>query len=98
MSIVKLQKRLELEAYVTVNEYIIIAITESWATCDVNDGELGLDGFVLFQKDRRVIRDGKGGGVLLYGSSEYKCVEIADLNARKCESVWVKIYESSRDG
>ena len=70
MSIVKLQKRLEFEAYVTVNEYIIIAITESWATYDVNDGELGLDGFVLFQKDRRVIRDGKGGGVLLYVSSE----------------------------
>ena len=38
----------------------IIGITESWAN---NDAELGLEGYVMFRKDRIGRR---GGGVLLY--------------------------------
>jgi len=37
----------------------IISITESWATPEISDGELAIDGFVLFRKDRNVIRDGR---------------------------------------
>ena len=52
----------------------MIAITESWATPEISDTKLGLDGFVLFRKDRSAIRVGKGGGVLLYVSNELRCV------------------------
>ncbi len=41
----------------------IIGITESWANNDIKDAELGLEGYVMFRKDRIGRR---GGGVLLY--------------------------------
>ena len=41
----------------------IIGITESWANNDIIDAELGLEGYVMFRKDRMGRR---GGGVLLY--------------------------------
>ena len=61
-----INKRLELESYVKINGYTIVAVTESWATPDISDLELQLqlEGFVLFRKDRSVVRDGRGGGVL----------------------------------
>ena len=40
-----------------------IGITESWANNDIIDAELGLEGYVMFMKDRMGRR---GGGVLLY--------------------------------
>ena len=41
----------------------IIGITESWGNNDITDAELGLEGYVMFRKDRIGRR---GGGVLLY--------------------------------
>ena len=41
----------------------IIGITESLANNDITDAELGLEGYVMFRKDRIGRR---GGGVLLY--------------------------------
>ena len=41
----------------------IIGITESWATPDISDAELGMTGYVMFRKDRSGRR---GGGVILY--------------------------------
>ena len=40
----------------------IIGITESWAHNDITYAELGLEGYVMFRKDRI---GKKGGGVLL---------------------------------
>ena len=90
-SIVKFAKRLP--AYAKLHGYKIIAITESWATPEISDCELALDGFALFLKDRNVIRDGRGGSVLLYVSDEFECVEIDELNALECESLWVKLCQ-----
>ena len=41
----------------------IIGITESWASIDITDAELGLTGYVLFRRDRIGRR---GGGIILY--------------------------------
>ena len=30
----------------------IIGITESWATTDISDAELGMTGYAMFRKDR----------------------------------------------
>ena len=77
--------------------YKIIAITESWATPDITDNELGLDGFVLFRKDRSEIRVGRGRGVLLYVSNvSNRCVAAETLDAFKCESLWIEIHDDSR--
>ena len=40
----------------------IIGITESWATPDISDAELGMTGYVMFRKDRL----GRRGGELFY--------------------------------
>ena len=43
----------------------IIGITESWANNDITDSELGLEGYVMFRKDRM---GRKKGGVLHQGN------------------------------
>ena len=35
-----------------IKPHIIIGITESWAHYDITDAELGLEGYVMFRKDR----------------------------------------------
>ena len=92
-SIIKIEKRLELETYVKLHGYKIIAVTESWATPEISDSELGLEGFVMFRKDRSDVRDGKGGGVLLYVSNELRCAQVDKLNSFKCESIWVELQD-----
>ena len=47
----------------------IIGITESWANNDITYAELGLEGYVMFRKDRIGRR---GGGVLLYIKKLYQ--------------------------
>ena len=51
----------------------IIGITESWATPDISDAELGMTGYVLFMKDRLGKR---GGGVILYIKESIQTYEI----------------------
>ena len=67
----------------------IIGITESWANNDITDSELGLEGYVMFRKDRMGKR---GGGVLLYIREtrlayEVQLQEEADSN----EAIWCKL-------
>jgi len=55
------------EAWISNIRPDIIGVTESWASGDILDSELSLDGYNLFRKDRPVAR--AGGGVLLYVKS-----------------------------
>jgi len=41
----------------------VIAITETWATGDISDCELAIEGYVLYRQDRRP--GIKGGGVVI---------------------------------
>ena len=43
----------------------IIGITESWANNDIPDAELGLEGYVMFRKDR-IGRKGGGLSVIIH--------------------------------
>ena len=61
MSIIN--KKNELNIMVDYIKPHIIGITESWANDDITDADLGLEGYVMFRKDRMGRR---GGGVLLY--------------------------------
>ena len=58
-----INKKTELNIMVDDIKLHIIGITESWANNDITDAELGLEGYVMFRKDRMGRR---GGGVLLY--------------------------------
>ena len=58
----EINKKNELNIMVDDIKPHIIGITESWAHKDITDAELGLEGYVMFRKDRI---GKKGGGVLL---------------------------------
>ena len=58
-----INKKTELNIMVDDIKSDIIGITESWANNDITNAELGLEGYVMFRKDRIGRR---GGGVLLY--------------------------------
>ena len=58
-----INRKNELDIMVDEIKPHIIGITESRANNDITDAELGLEGYVMFRKDRMGRR---GGGVLLY--------------------------------
>ena len=47
-----INKKSELNIMVDDIKPHIIGITESWANNDITDAELGLEGYVMFRKDR----------------------------------------------
>ena len=51
----------------------IIGITESWATPDISDAELGMTGYVMFTKDRLGRRVG---GISFYIKESIQAYEI----------------------
>ena len=66
-------KRNELNIMVEDIDPHTIGITDSWATPDRSDAELGMTGYVMFRKDRLGRR---GGGVILYIKESIQAYEI----------------------
>ena len=67
----------------------IIGITESWAHNDITYAELGLEGYVMFRKNRK---GKKGGGVLLYIKENIPAYEVQlSEEADNNEATWGKL-------
>ena len=67
----------------------IIGITESWANNDITNAELGLEGYVMFRKDRIGRR---GGGVLLYIKDTTPAYEVQLHEEADCnEAIWCNL-------
>ena len=66
----------------------IIGITESWANSDTADAELGLEGYVMFRKDRMARR---GGGMLLYIKDTIPAYEVQLWEEAECNEAMVQI-------
>ena len=67
----------------------IIGITESWATTDISEAELGMTRYVMFRKDRIGKR---GGGVILYIKKSIQAYEIKLEKEAECEeAAWCNI-------
>ena len=67
----------------------IIGITESWANNDITNAELGLEGYVMFRKDRIGRR---GGGVLLYIKDTIPAYEVQLHEEADCnEAIWCNL-------
>ena len=65
----------------------------------MGDGELDIDGYVMFRRDRENQRStGHGaGGVLLYVKSDIEAVERKDLsNDKSKENVWCEIQNGGK--
>ena len=84
-----LNKKNELDIMVDEIKPHIIGITESWANNDITDAELGLEGYVMFRKDRMGRR---GGGVLLYIKETIPAYEVQLQEEADCnEAKWCKL-------
>ena len=68
-----INKKTELNIMVDDIKPHIIGITESWANNYITYAELGLEGYVMFRKDRMGRR---GGGVLLYMKESIPAYEV----------------------
>ena len=85
----KINRKNELNIMVDDIKPHIIGITESWANNDVTDAELGLEGYVMFRKDRIGRR---GGGVLLYIKETIPAYEVQLQEEADCnEAIWCKL-------
>ena len=84
-----INKKNELDIMVDEIKPHIIGITESWANNDITDAELGLEGYVMFRKDRMGRR---GGGVLLYIKETIPAYEVQLQEEADCnEAIWCKL-------
>ena len=84
-----INKKNELNIMVDEIKPHIIGITESWANNDITDAELGLEGYVMFRKDRIGRR---GGGVLLYIKETIPAYEVQLKEEADCnEAIWCKL-------
>ncbi|KAK4806242.1 LOW QUALITY PROTEIN: hypothetical protein QYF61_013386 [Mycteria americana] len=79
-------KQEELEAIVQLENYDIVAITETWWD-DSHNWSAAMDGYKLFRTDRQGRR---GGGVVLYVRECFDCLELDDGDER-VECLWVRI-------
>ena len=78
-----MNKNSELNIVVADSDHRIICITESWTNKDGTDAELGLEGYVMFRKDRTGRR---GGGVLLYVKDTIPVYEVQLREEADCEA------------
>ena len=83
-----INKKNELDIMVDEIKPHIIGITESWANNDITDAELGLEGYVMFRKDRMGRR---GGGVLLYIKETIPAYEIQLQEEAYCNEAMVQV-------
>ena len=69
--------------------YITPYCYESWTNNDITYAELGLEGYVMFRKDRMGRR---GGGVLLYINEAIPAYEVQLQEEADCnEAIWCKL-------
>ena len=76
----------ELQCYVTEHELDILAVCETWFNDNVSDTEISIDNFTVFRKNREAIKEGRGGGVVLYVRDT--------LNAFSCDNLYLLKNES----
>ena len=93
-SIRDIHKRNELELTVNEKKIDLIAITESWLEDTMIDSELNIAGYTIFRKDRKQVRDSRGGGVLMYVRDCFNAYYATELNDLQNESLWIRIQMS----
>ena len=84
-----INKKTELNIMVDDIKPHIIGITESWANNDITNAEMGLEGYVMFRKDRIGRR---GGGVLLYIKDTIPAYEVQLQEEADCnDAIWCNL-------
>ena len=84
----------ELKQLVTLHEYDIISVTETWATVDIKDAELSIDGYSMYRMDRKVTG---GGGVVLYIKENLRSnIDNKIMSEQFEDSVWCSVKTNEK--
>ena len=79
----------ELRERIAVQKPDIIAVVETWAYPEIRDAELALEGFIMYQVDRR---QQHGGGVILFVRDTLVSKSVDMLNSDNYEDcVWCTV-------
>jgi len=70
----------------------VIKITESWATPQITDSELSINGYMLFRVDRQGEEVTRRGGVMLYVKECFSPVEFRPRSEFP-EHVWCRVLD-----
>jgi hypothetical protein len=81
----------ELKVVMKMNGVDIVGLTETWLTSDIDDAEVGIEGYEVFRKDRVVGDKLRGGGVMLYVREGLVAVKDELKVSEGTESLWVRI-------
>lgn len=87
-----MNKKEELELYLTQEKPDIVGITETWLYNEIEDSEISVEGYTVFRKDREKGDKSRGGGVMILAKNELNMSireEIAVKNFP--ESIWCEI-------
>ena len=78
-------------------EYDVIAITESWLSPDksVDSTDLHIDNYTFYRKDR-FNANNKGGGVGVFVTNNFLCLQRADLATNDIELLWLELHTNSK--
>lgn len=82
-----LPKLNDLKEHLTLNNYSILCLTETWLTPAISDDVLQVGGYILLRRDRMF---GRGGGVCMYIKNSIISNRINGMNA-SIEQLWVKL-------
>lgn len=81
------------ELRLITRQYHVIGVTEIWASSNISDAELHIDGFTMFRQDRKHC---KGGGVVLYVKDHLSVAEHTKLNEVDFhETIWCTVHLST---
>ena len=72
----------------------VMAIGETWLNNTVDDGEVGLEGYKVYRKDRR---NQRGERVLVYVPELFSCWRRIDLEMEGIAVIWIEIRFQKRE-
>ena len=92
-----IKKMDELRTVVFMNKPDIIALTETWTNCDIDNNFLNVEGYeVVARGDREDTEKGRGGGVLIY-VKKTRCAWEIEIGSDFCQCKAVMIKGKKRD-
>jgi hypothetical protein len=80
-----------LQEYALNSESGCNRVAETFLDSNVKEAEISIHGYKCYRKDRNMVKDGRGGGVILYVKDYVVSYDYNELNEHKAEAVWCKI-------
>ena len=92
-----IKKMAELRAIIAMKKPDVVALTETWTNCEIDNSFLHIDNYELTERQDRVdTRGGRGGGILIYVKKGI-CSWKVKVEGPFCQCAGVKLKGRGRD-